>query len=203
MPKINNSRIAANGNGAIGFANENEGTGAQSTSVTSSLEVGGGGIKGDRGPPGPPGASGTPGIDGKDAYQVAVDLGFSGNRSAWLLSLKGMDGAAGRTGDAGERGATGPTGSQGNQGPKGDTGNQGPKGDTGNQGPQGVKGDIGLTGSQGAKGDVGAAGADVDPTVVNALISANDILNMQVTSSLIRLTTNMAQLSTIIIQNSN
>lgn len=45
--------------------------------------------------------SGTPGADGKSAYQVAVDNGFVGTESAWLLSLIGADGGQGIQGNPG------------------------------------------------------------------------------------------------------
>lgn len=35
------------------------------------------------------GGSGVPGTPGKDAYEIAVDLGFEGTRQEWLESLKG------------------------------------------------------------------------------------------------------------------
>lgn len=55
-------------------------------------------------------------FNGKSAYQVAVDNGFVGTQSAWLLSLVGPTGAAGATG------STGPQGVQGVQGPQGPAG---------------------------------------------------------------------------------
>ena len=56
------------------------------------------------------GTAGIPGKDGengKDAYEVAVDNGFTGTRTEWLLSLKGDKGDPG---EAGATGATGPAG---------------------------------------------------------------------------------------------
>lgn len=43
-----------------------------------------------------------PGLNGKSAYELAVDGGFVGNESAWLLSLKGADGVPGAKGDKGD-----------------------------------------------------------------------------------------------------
>lgn len=41
------------------------------------------------------GVDGSDGADGKSAYQIAVENGYSGTESEWLLSLKGADGAKG------------------------------------------------------------------------------------------------------------
>lgn len=41
------------------------------------------------------GTGGTPGADGKSAYEIAVEEGFEGDKTAWLASLKGDDGAPG------------------------------------------------------------------------------------------------------------
>ena len=59
------------------------------------------------------------GIPGRDAYEIAVEQGFVGDRDAWLASLVGPQGP---------EGVQGPQGVQGIQGPKGDAG---PKGDIG------------------------------------------------------------------------
>lgn len=62
---------------------------------------------------------GTPGSDGQSAYEIAVEQGFVGTVSQWLLSLKG---------DPGEDGSQGVMGPAGPQGDDGDTGPQGPPG---------------------------------------------------------------------------
>ena len=84
------------------------------------------------------------GTDGKSAYEIAVDNGFVGNEAAWLLSLKGDDGAEGTEGQSaydiavaggfvGDQSAwlaslVGATGSQGIQGETGATGATGATG---------------------------------------------------------------------------
>ena len=80
---------------------------------------------------------GEKGDPGKSAYEVAVENGFSGDESAWLLSLKGPKG------DKGDKGSTGAQGPKGDKGDKGDTGLQGPKGDKGEDGKSiNVKGSV-------------------------------------------------------------
>lgn len=69
------------------------------------------------------------GADGKSAYQIAVDNGFTGTESEWLLSLKG---------EQGEQGEQGPQGIQGEQGPQGIQGEQGAQGIQGEPGEDGV-----------------------------------------------------------------
>ncbi len=55
------------------------------------------GDKGLTGDPGDTGANGSDGDPGKDAYQVAVDDGFTGTKTEWLESLKGEKGEIGDT----------------------------------------------------------------------------------------------------------
>lgn len=57
------------------------------------------GLQGPQGTPGNPGDKGDPGPAGKSAYQVAVDNGYTGTKSAWLASLKGPKGDPGTTPD--------------------------------------------------------------------------------------------------------
>jgi Collagen triple helix repeat (20 copies) len=92
-------------------------------------------IKGTTGAQGPAGANGAQGIDGASAYDIAVDNGFVGTQSQWLVSLTGP---AGATGPQGPAGATGPQGPQGPQGPTGATGPQGPQGPAGADGADGT-----------------------------------------------------------------
>lgn len=118
--------------------------------------------------PGPQGETGPQGIDGAPgltAYQHALNEGFVGTLSDWLLSLRGDDGAQGPQGPQGPQGATGPQGPPGPAstvpGPKGDTGDQGPagpQGPTGAQGPQGPAGAQGPAGPAGPAGETGPAG---------------------------------------------
>lgn len=96
-----------------------------------------------------PSKIGPQGATGKSNYEIAVDNGFIGTESEWLLTI---------TGPQGEVGPQGIQGIQGIQGLKGDTGLQGPKGDTGDTGVQGVQGVQGIQGVQGLKGDTGATG---------------------------------------------
>lgn len=56
------------------------------------------GEKGDKGDTGATGESGADGADGKSAYQIALDNGFVGSQSEWLVSLKGDKGDKGDTG---------------------------------------------------------------------------------------------------------
>lgn len=83
-------------------------------------------------------------IAGKSAYEVAVENGFSGSESQWLVSLVGPQGAqgaagpAGSVGPAGSIGPAGPAGPQGIQGVAGPAGSVGPAGPVGPQGPAGT-----------------------------------------------------------------
>lgn len=47
------------------------------------------GLKGDKGDPGLDGAMGIDGAEGLSAYQVAVNNGFVGTESEWIMSLQG------------------------------------------------------------------------------------------------------------------
>ena len=98
------------------------------------------------------GPKGDKGADGKSAYQIAVDNGYVGTESDWLVTLKG---------DKGDTGEQGPQGIQGVQGPKGD------KGDTGAQGPKGDKGDKGDNGAAGEQGPKGADGKSAYESAVS------------------------------------
>lgn len=51
------------------------------------------------------GIDGTDGTDGKSAYEIAVEQGFQGSKSEWLVSLKGDKGEKGDTGDKGADGS--------------------------------------------------------------------------------------------------
>lgn len=57
------------------------------------------GIQGVRGEKGL-GIDGTNGVNGRSAYQVALDMGFTGNENEWLLSLVGPEGPQGDNGDS-------------------------------------------------------------------------------------------------------
>jgi len=97
---------------------------------------------------------------GKSAYEVAVENGFIGTETEWLLSLKG------EKGDTGEQGLQGIQGEKGDKGDKGDTGERGFQGEQGERGLQGLQGEQGIQGIQGIKGDTGNNGADgISPTI--------------------------------------
>lgn len=100
-----------------------------------------------------PAKIGPQGATGKSNYEIAVDNGFIGTESEWLLTI---------TGPQVEVGPQGIQGIQGIQGLKGDTGPQGPKGDTGDAGVQGIQGVQGLKGDTGATGPQGTNGTDGD-----------------------------------------
>lgn len=104
--------------------------------------------------PGPPGKDGQPGKDGADAYQLAVNNGFTGTVQDWLKSLQGKPGRDGVDGKGGQDGKPGRSAYQiavdhgfngsetewleslhGKDGATGPRGLQGPKSDTGPQGP--------------------------------------------------------------------
>ena len=167
--------------GATGAKGEKGDTGATGAKG----EKGDKGDKGDTGLTGATGAkgdTGEKGADGKSAYEIAKDNGFTGSKSEWLDSLKGLDGSNGKSafeiaklagltsassesewiaslkgakGDKGDTGATGATGAQGEKGDKGD------KGDSGDTGAQGEKGEQGLKGDTGAKGDNGKSAFEI------------------------------------------
>jgi hypothetical protein len=63
------------------------------------------------------GGGGEPGPEGKSAYDVAVENGFLGTETQWLLSLKGEPGPKGDKGDPGADSIV--------PGPKGDKGDPG------------------------------------------------------------------------------
>lgn len=80
------------------------------------------GERGERGEPGPQGEVGPRGADGLSAYAVAKSSGFVGSEGEWLLTLRGLDGAAGRDGKDGAAGLDGQDGRDGRDGLKGDAG---------------------------------------------------------------------------------
>ena len=126
------------------------------------------------------------GDSGKNAYELAVQAGFTGSLQEWLASLKGETGIQGPQGIAGPQGVQGPQGIQGKTGPQGAPGKDAPAIEkvslnedqtqivftltdgtklTSNfetpqaiPGPQGPKGDKGDTGAQGPKGNPGPQG---------------------------------------------
>ena len=98
------------------------------------------------------------GLDGKNAYEIAVELGFKGTEADWLKSLIGPQGPQGEVGPQGEIGPQGKQGPSaysawktlaGNEngtveefmeslrGPQGEVGPQGPQGEVGPQGERG------------------------------------------------------------------
>lgn len=105
------------------------------------------------------------GIPGRDAYEIAVEQGFVGDRDAWLASLKG------------EQGEPGEQGIQGLPGEKGEPGAIGPKGDTG---PQGAPGPIGPKGERGPAGETGPAGEKGDPGESGVYVGVNEPSDMDI-----------------------
>lgn len=77
------------------------------------------------------GVDGKDGADGKSAYQIAVEVGYTGTETEWLASLKGEKGDAGKDGTPGEKGE------KGDRGEKGDTGAAGKDGTNGKDGADG------------------------------------------------------------------
>ena len=69
--------------------------------------------------------------NGASAYEIAVKLGFEGNPSAWLLTLKGAKGDTGAQGEVGTQGVRGEIGPQGIQGFRGEPGSKGSDGKDG------------------------------------------------------------------------
>lgn len=57
------------------------------------------------------------GNNGKSAYEIAVENGYNGSETEWLISLKGEQGQKGDTGEQGPQGEIGPQGPQGDPGP--------------------------------------------------------------------------------------
>ncbi|MBL1411604.1 hypothetical protein JKG61_22825, partial [Sphingobacterium sp. C459-1T] len=92
--------IGSNGNWFIG--SKDTGIAAQGPQGKSALEVWQS-LPGNNGKDGAAfieaitGASGNDGADGKSAYDIAVDGGFKGSESDWLLSLVGARGADGKS----------------------------------------------------------------------------------------------------------
>ena len=60
------------------------------------------GEPGENGADGKDGKDGTNGADGKSAYQIAVELGFTGTQAEWEQSLHGADGINGTNGTDGK-----------------------------------------------------------------------------------------------------
>lgn len=102
--------------------------------INLNIPAGKAGEQGPQGEPGQPGrdgkngADGQPGKDGKDgksAYELAVSQGFVGDLKAWLASLKGEQGPAGKDGGRGPAGKDGKNGQDGQPGPAGKDGKNG------------------------------------------------------------------------------
>ena len=93
--------------------------------INLNIPAGKAGEQGPQGEPGKPGQDGkngqdgkpgTNGKDGKSAYELAVSQGFTGDLKAWLASLKGEQGPAGKGGERGPAGKDGKPGEDGNNG---------------------------------------------------------------------------------------
>lgn len=106
-------------------------TGETSYAINLSIPAGKPGEQGPQGEPGKSGAdgkngsdgqSGKDGKDGKSAYELAVSQGFVGDLKAWLASLKGQTGPAGKDGKNGQDGQPGKNGQDGQPGKDGKNG---------------------------------------------------------------------------------
>ena len=105
--------------------------------INLNIPAGKAGQDGKQGPQGEPGKAGTDGKngadgqpdkdgkDGKSAYELAVSQGFTGDLKAWLASLKGEQGPAGKDGERGPAGQDGKNGRDGQPGPAGKDGKNG------------------------------------------------------------------------------
>ena len=114
----------------FGYDKENT-SGLRATTVPVTLNIRQSGFIGDD-PPIPPtpdlytqllqkinengGANGKDGANGKSAYDLAVDDGYDGTLSEWLLSLKGKDSVNGIDGKNGRDGIDGKNGTDGKDG---------------------------------------------------------------------------------------
>lgn len=136
--------------GTVTTVNSNEQASASLTKTSESsyainlnIPAGKPGEQGPQGEPGKAGADGKngedgqPGKDGKDgksAYELAVSQGFMGDLKAWLASLKGAQGPAGKDGERGPQGEPGPAGQDGKNGQDGQPGPAGKDGKNGRDG---------------------------------------------------------------------
>ena len=141
------------------------------------------GVDGKDGRDGVDGKDGKDGADGKSAYDLAVDEGYEGTLSEWLLSLRGKDGINGKDGVNGVDGKNGQDGIDGKDGQNGSDGKDGAngksayelavedgffgtlsywlttlKGETGENGKDGADGVNGKDGRDGVDGKNGADG---------------------------------------------
>jgi hypothetical protein len=135
---------------------------------------------------------GQTGAGGLSAYQVAVNDGFVGTVSQWLISLKGAQGDIGPAGKTAYQSAvdTGFVGTEAAwilslKGAKGDPGVKGDPGDPGIQGDPGVKGDPGDPGVKGDPGDPGVKGdpGEPGPPGNDGVITAANLLIMLQTNT--------------------
>lgn len=101
---------------------------------------------------------GEPGKDGRNAFEVAVALGYEGTVHEWLDSLEGKSGERGAPGDRGEPGPAGRDGVDGKDGAPGERGDAGPAGERGEKGADGLPGGNGNDGSPGLPGERGEKG---------------------------------------------
>lgn len=114
-------------------------------------EPGKAGADGKNGQDGQPGRDGKDGKDGKSAYDLAVQEGFKGDLKAWLASLKGEQGPAGKDGERGPQGEPGPAGQDGKNGQDGQPGPAGKDGKNGQDGQPGPAGKDGKNGRDGSR----------------------------------------------------
>jgi hypothetical protein len=123
------------------------------------------------------GEKGDPGKDGRNAYEVAVSLGYTGSVYDWMESLRGKngengkDGKDGREGKDGRDGRDGINGKDGINGVDGKNGEPGAPGKDGADGINGKDGKDGLPGKDGKDGRDGLDGKDVDPEQIQRMVS--------------------------------
>ena len=125
------------------------------------------------------------GGNGKSAYEIALDNGFIGSESQWILSLKGEQGIQGERGIQGLQGLKGDKGNDGTNGINGVNGINGKSafeiavlnGFSGTESDwilslKGQKGDVGATGAQGIQGIQGIQG--LSGTSVNVILATSE-----------------------------
>ena len=186
----------------FGYDEENT-SGLRATTVPVTLNIRESGFVGDD-PPIPPtpdlytqllqkinensganGRDGKDGADGKSAYDLAVDEGYEGTLSEWLLSLKGKDGHDGLNGKDGIDGVNGKDGRDGIDGKDGADGVNGKDGRDGKSAYQ-IAVDNGFSGTvtEWVSSLKGADGKDT-PDMQQYIDSINNDMNVlteQITS---------------------
>lgn len=117
LQKISEAEKGKDGKSAYQIAIENGFVGTETEWLESLKGIDGkDGINGKDGADGQNGADGQDGVNGSDGrsdYEIAVENGFVGTESEWLVSLKGSDGKDGVNGKDGADGQDGVNGADG------------------------------------------------------------------------------------------